>query len=84
MLAAANSWQALLEQLRIQQQAVANYKRLRDGEQIRFENGESTVFLINSREAKLLEARQKLAELQAKYAQTRAQLRYAAGGLLEP
>ncbi|MBF9220866.1 TolC family protein [Hymenobacter ruricola] len=77
---AANDWQALLEQLRLQQQATANYQRLRNGEQIRFENGESTVFLINSREASLLAARQKLAELQAKYAQTQAQVRYAAGG----
>ena len=77
---AANDWQALLEQLRLQQQATANYQRLRDGELIRFESGESTVFLINSREASLLSARQKLAELQAKYAQTQAQLRYAVGG----
>ena len=77
---AANDWQALLEQLRLQQQATANYQRLRDGELIRFDNGESTVFFINSRESSLLSARQKLAELQAKYAQTQAQLRYAAGG----
>ena len=78
--AAANDWQALLEQLRVQQRAVANYERLREGEQIRFEAGESTVFLLISRETSLLSARQKLAELQAKYAQTQAQLRFAAGG----
>ena len=77
--AAANDWQALLEQLRIQQQATRSYEVLRNGEQIRFDNGESTVFLMNSREASLLSARQKLAELQAKYAQTQAQLRYAVG-----
>ncbi|GAA3980344.1 TolC family protein [Hymenobacter antarcticus] len=76
---AANDWQALVEQLRLQQQATANYQRLRDGELIRFDNGESTVFFINSRESSLLAARQKLAELQAKYAQTQAQLRFAAG-----
>jgi len=76
---AANDWQALVEQLRLQQQATVNYQRLRDGELIRFDNGESTVFFINSREASLLAARQKLAELQAKYAQTQAQLRFAAG-----
>ncbi len=78
--ATANDWQALLEQLQIQQRAAISYQRLRDGEQNRFDNGESTVFLINSREASLLASRQKLAELQAKYAQTQAQLRYAAGG----
>ena len=76
---AANDWQALLEQLQIQQRATANYRLLREGEQLRFESGESTVFFINSREASLLGARIKLAELQAKFAQTKAQLRYAAG-----
>ena len=75
----ANDAQALAEQLRLQRQATANYQRLRDGEQIRFEAGESTIFLLNSREASLLAARQKLAELQAKFAQTQAQIRYAAG-----
>ncbi|WP_310391615.1 TolC family protein [Hymenobacter sp.] len=81
LLTAANDWQALLEQLRLQQRATENYQRLREGEVIRFDNGESTLFLINSREASLLSARQKLAELQAKYAQNQAQLRYAAGGI---
>ncbi|GAA4021247.1 TolC family protein [Hymenobacter glaciei] len=75
----ANDAQALAEQLRLQLQATANYQRLRNGEQIRFDAGESTIFLLNSREASLLAARQKLAELQAKFAQTQAQTRYAAG-----
>ena len=79
----ANSWQALREQLVLQQQVVQNAERLRQGEQTRFEIGESSVFLLNSREAKLLEARQKLSELQAKYAQTQATLRWAAGGIVE-
>ena len=59
-------------------------ERLRNGEQIRFENGESSVFLLNSREASLVSARVKLAELQAKYAQTQATLRWAAGGVEQP
>ena len=83
VLTVANSWEALREQLALQEQVVQNAQRLRNGEQTRFENGESSVFLINSREAKLLEARQKLAELQAKYAQTQATLRWAAGGIVE-
>ena len=78
--AVANDWEALREQLRLQEQVVQNAERLRNGEQIRFENGESSVFLINSREASLVSARVKLAELQAKYAQTQATLRWAAGG----
>ncbi|OON70398.1 hypothetical protein B0919_06355 [Hymenobacter sp. CRA2] len=76
----ANDRQALAQQLEVQAQVVANSQRLRDGEQIRFENGESSVFLLNSRESYLLTARIKLAELQAKYAQTQASLRFAAGG----
>ena len=51
------------------------------GEQVRFDNGESSVFLLNAREAGLVTARVKLAELQAKYAQTQATLRWAAGGV---
>lgn len=77
----ANDWEALREQLRLQEQVVQNAERLRNGEQIRFENGESSVFLLNSREATLVTARIKLAELQAKYAQTQATLRWAAGGV---
>jgi outer membrane protein TolC len=77
----ANDWEALREQLALQEQVVLNAARLRDGEQSRFENGESSVFLLNAREASLVSARVKLAELQAKYAQTQATLRWAAGGI---
>ncbi|SET99076.1 TolC family protein [Hymenobacter actinosclerus] len=83
VLTVANSRAALREQLALQQQVVANAERLLGGEQTRFENGESSVFLLNAREAKLLEARQKLAALQTKYAQTQATLRWAAGGIVE-
>lgn len=76
----ANDWQALVQQLRLQAQAVANYERLRNGEEIRFANGESTVFLINSREASLVSARLKLAELQAKYGQVQAGRVFSLGG----
>ncbi|MFC7667607.1 TolC family protein [Hymenobacter humi] len=79
----ANDWEALREQLRLQEQVVLNAERLRRGEQIRFENGESSVFLLNAREASLVTARVKLAELQAKYAQTQATIRWAAGGGVE-
>jgi len=77
----ANDWEALRAQLALQEQVVLNAGRLRQGEQVRFENGESSVFLLNAREASLVTARLKLAELQAKYAQTQAMLRWAAGGV---
>ena len=76
----ANDWEALRAQLRLQEQVGQNAERLRQGEQTRFEGGESSVFLLNAREAALVSARLKLAEFQAKYAQTQATLRWAAGG----
>lgn len=55
--------------------------RLFRGEDLRFRMGEGTLFLLNSRESKLLEARQKLAETRAKYYLSRISLRWAAGQL---
>lgn len=45
---------------------VANYKRLLETEQIKFELGESSFFLLNSREQKYLESRIKLVETEMK------------------
>lgn len=43
------------------------YRRLLQAEETRFRLGESSLFLINSRENKVLEGAQKLAELQVKF-----------------
>ncbi len=58
---------------------INNYQILVAGELEKFRNGESSVFLVNSREGKLLEAEGKLIELKAKYAKIRATLLWAAG-----
>ncbi|PRY10662.1 outer membrane protein TolC [Pontibacter ummariensis] len=79
VLAAYNELQALEEQLELQQRLVANALALRQGEQIRFESGESSLFLINAREVKLLEAQAKLYALRAKYAKAKTTLFWAAG-----
>lgn len=79
LLAAYNEWLALEEQIRLQQLMVANANTLRNGEATRFENGESSLFLVNSRELKLLEAQVKLYNLQAKYAKARTFLYWSAG-----
>jgi outer membrane protein TolC len=71
----------LTNQLKIQEKAVENYKKLYDGEFIRFTNGESSLFLLNSRELKLLEAQQKLVALRAKTAKGIVAVSYASGGL---
>ena len=55
---------------------------LQRGEEIRFQAGESSLFLINARENKALEALQKLQELKAKFFKTENMLQWAAGNLL--
>ena len=65
--------------LAVQQQMVENYRRLRDGELQKFENGESSLFLINSRDSKYIEAQIKLISLRSKYEKQKAELLWAAG-----
>lgn len=79
LLAAFNDWQALGEQIRLQEQMVANAETLRDGEVIRFQNGESSLFLVNAREVKMMESQLKLYALRTKYAKAKTLLYWAAG-----
>jgi outer membrane protein TolC len=79
LLAAYNEWLALEEQIKLQQQMVENAATLRNGEVIRFQNGESSLFLVNAREMKLMEAQLKLYALKAKYAKAKTYLYWAAG-----
>ncbi|GAB3541276.1 TolC family protein [Pontibacter brevis] len=79
LLAAFNEWQALEEQIRLQERMVANAEILRNGEVIRFQNGESSLFLVNSREVKLMESQLKLYALRAKYAKAKTMLYWSAG-----
>ncbi|HEV7334023.1 MAG TPA: TolC family protein [Flavisolibacter sp.] len=76
-----NEWRQLQQQIQLQQKAIASYQQLQRGEEIRFFNGESSLFLINSREQKTIEARQKLIELQSKEQKARASVLWAAGTL---
>lgn len=69
----------LAEQIRIYEQNVIDYKTLLEAENIRFAMGESSVFLVNSRETKLVEARQKMVSLQMKYYRARAELEWVKG-----
>lgn len=65
--------------LKLQANMVSNYQKLREGEVKKFENGESSLFLINSREFKLIEAQVKQALLISKYQKEKAFLYWAAG-----
>ncbi len=63
----------------LQQDMVNNSQVLREGEYQKFINGESTVFIVNTREVKLVETQIKLVNLRAKYEKEKATLRWAAG-----
>jgi outer membrane protein TolC len=77
-----NELLALRNQVGIQEKAYLNYLALQRGEEIRFRAGESSLFLINSRENKALEALLKLQELKAKYYKTVVALQWSAGLLV--
>lgn len=76
-----NEWQITGEQLELFSETVANYRRLLEAEIRKFSIGESSVFLINSRENKLIEAELKLIKLQAKLPKLEASVRWSAGQL---
>jgi outer membrane protein TolC len=69
-----------LERLLERQEAnVRNARLLRDAEQIRFENGESTLLILNLRERLVLDEAGKLAALEGKVAAARGALALATG-----
>lgn len=72
---------ALNEQVGIQQKNIRNFQLLADAEVIRFNNGESSVFLINARETAALSAKERLIDLKAKLNMKFAGLRWSAGSL---
>jgi outer membrane protein TolC len=74
-------WQQVRLQLDVQRRLAANYIQLQKGEETRFLNGESSLFLINSRELKAIEGQQKLIELESKVQKAKIYLYWAAGGL---
>ncbi len=76
---AYNEWKALRSQIALQGQAVQSYAALQRGEEVKFFNGESSLFLVNARELKTLEAQQKLIELKGKEQKAMASTLWAAG-----
>jgi threonine synthase len=66
-------------QLALQRSATAAYAALQRAEELRFSNGESSLFLINARELKTLEASEKEVELQSKEGKAIAAAYWAAG-----
>jgi outer membrane protein TolC len=74
-----NEYINLRRQIALQSAAYNNYTQLLKAEETRFFNGESSLFLINSRESKALEAQEKLIELKTKYFKTIYGLQWSAG-----
>ena len=72
-------WKQTETQLSLQTELMANTRLLQKGEEIRFNNGESSLFLINSRELKTIEAEQKIIELRAKAQKAAVGVKWSAG-----
>ncbi len=77
---AYNELKTLEEQMKIQEVMVQNYQILRNGEYVRFLNGESSLFLINTQETKLIESQIKYEAQKSKYGKARAMLIWVSGG----
>jgi outer membrane protein TolC len=74
VLAIYNELDSYEEQNRLVFDIVGNYRALLDGEERKFSFGESSLFLINSRESNLIDARLKQNELQNKFFTAKAKL----------
>lgn len=79
VLASYNDLQNLANLINIQQTLVNNANTLRNAEEIRFDNGESSLFLVNQRERSLIESQAKLVEIKAKYAKAKVMLQWSSG-----
>lgn len=69
----------LAQQAATHRAMVDNYRLLLDAEITKFQIGESSVFLLNTREQKWLESRVKYLKVLAEYRETEALLRWTAG-----
>jgi outer membrane protein TolC len=75
----SNQFFNLQKQIQIATDAYRNFNSLLRNENLRFTNGESSLFLVNSRENKVLEMEQKIIELQVKLLKAKYSLDWAAG-----
>lgn len=77
-----NELNNLKSQIVLQSSNYDNYLKLVKAEETRLFNGESSLFLVNSRETKALEALEKLIDLKTKYYKTIYALQWSAGLLI--
>lgn len=76
ILAEENKIQIYKEQQTLYQDNLNNYVQLLEAEQIRNEFGETSMFLLNKREEKVLDSRLKIQELENKILQTQLKITY--------
>ena len=74
-----NQFTALKTQVDLQSQNSLDYGKLVIAEETRFKNGESSLFLINSREVKAIEAKEKLIDLKTKFHNSIYLLKWSTG-----
>lgn len=79
LAAVYNSLRAYERQLAVQALTIANQRTLLNAELRKYDLGESTIFLINARETKLIDLRIKQESLRASYEKAVAELYYYAG-----
>ncbi|HRH60616.1 MAG TPA: TolC family protein, partial [Chitinophagaceae bacterium] len=72
-------WQQTTKQIDTYNSMLTGFTKLLQAEETRFSNGESSLFLINARELKVLETQQKLIELRAKNKINHVKVKWAAG-----
>ena len=71
----------LQSQLVVIKESVEANKRLLEGEELRFRFGDSSLFLINARESKLIETQEKLIETEYKIRKNKLKAQWVLGGL---
>jgi len=74
-----NETRQLQQQVGISEQVYRNFQTILTAEYLRFRNGESSLFLINTRENKVIETAEKLISLRVKYLKARYAVDWAAG-----
>lgn len=78
-----NELVTLRNQASLLESTYRNFLALQKGEELKFFNGESSLFLVNSRENKTLEAMQKLLKTKIEFFKTYNSLQWAAGIIFE-
>jgi outer membrane protein TolC len=80
---AVNEFQTTSNQLSIYTKTVVDLRQLLTGEQRKFDGGESSLFLVNSRESSYINGRIKLAELEIKNKFALLKISHSLGNLFD-